>query len=82
LLAWKALFFSYRFFNNKEIGLTLSTALELYPVSLNDIVLDSVSASGLVIEYGIINGYGSSGEIKLSYFDQDPFEPRYYMFGR
>ncbi len=37
---------------------------------------------GLNIDYGIVNGYRSYGEVKLNYFDENAFEPRYYMFGR
>ena len=38
--------------------------------------------TGLYIQYGIVKGYESQGEVQLSYFDEDPLEPRYYMFGR
>ena len=37
---------------------------------------------GLNIQYGIIQGYESKEVVHLSYFDQQPIEPRYYMFGR
>jgi hypothetical protein len=37
---------------------------------------------GLYIQYGIIQGYDSDEIVHLSYFDENPLEPRYYMFGR
>lgn len=37
---------------------------------------------GLFIQYGIIEGYDSDEIVHLSYFDENPLEPRYYMFGR
>jgi hypothetical protein len=36
---------------------------------------------GLYIQYGIIQGYDSDEIVHLSYFDENPLEPRYYMFG-
>lgn len=37
--------------------------------------------TGLYIQYGIIQGYDSKETVHLSYFDKDPLELRYYMFG-
>ncbi len=37
---------------------------------------------GLYIQYGTIEGYNSDQIVHLSYFDPEPLEPRYYMFGR
>ena len=37
---------------------------------------------GLYLQYGIIEGYDSKETVYLSYFDSDPLEPRYYMFGK
>ena len=37
--------------------------------------------TGLYIQYGIVKGYDAKGEVQLSYFDTEPLEPRYYMFG-
>lgn len=36
---------------------------------------------GLFIQYGIFQGYESKQIVHLSYFDDSPLEPRYYMFG-
>jgi hypothetical protein len=41
-----------------------------------------IDQTGLYIQYGIIQGYDSKETVHLSYFDQDPLELRYYMFGR
>lgn len=37
---------------------------------------------GLYIQYGIIEGQDSNESVYLSYFDENPLETRYYMFGR
>lgn len=37
---------------------------------------------GLYIQYGIIEGQDSNEFVYLSYFDENPLETRYYMFGR
>ncbi len=37
--------------------------------------------TGLFIQYGIIDGYDSTETVHLSYFDPNPLELRYYMFG-
>ncbi len=37
---------------------------------------------GLFFQYGIIEGYDSKETVKLSFFDENPLEPRYYMFGK
>ena len=36
---------------------------------------------GIYIQYGIIEGQHSKETVHLNYFDQNPLEPRYYMFG-
>jgi hypothetical protein len=38
--------------------------------------------NGLFIQYGIIEGYDSKETVHMSYFDENPLEPRFYMFGR
>lgn len=37
---------------------------------------------GVFIQYGIVQGYDSREVVKLSYFDENPLEPRFYMFGK
>ncbi len=37
--------------------------------------------TGLLIQYGIIDGYDSVETVHLTYFDTNPLELRYYMFG-
>ncbi len=37
---------------------------------------------GLFIQYGITEGYDSNETVQLSFFDESPLEPRYYMFGK
>ena len=37
--------------------------------------------TGLFIQYGIIDGYDSAETVHLTYFDPNPLELRYYMFG-
>lgn len=41
-----------------------------------------IEQTGLYIQYGIIDGYDSSEFVHLNYFDENPLELRYYMFGR
>ena len=38
--------------------------------------------TGLYIQYGIVDGFDSNEIVHLSYFDENPIELRYYMFGR
>lgn len=40
-----------------------------------------IEHTGLYIQYGIIQGYDSKEIVHLNYFDPDPLELRYYMFG-
>jgi hypothetical protein len=37
---------------------------------------------GLFIQYGIIQGFDSKETVQLGFFDENPLEPRYYMFGK
>lgn len=37
---------------------------------------------GVYLQFGIVQGYDSIETIKLAYFDQEPLDVRYYMFGR
>jgi hypothetical protein len=43
---------------------------------------EEIDQTGLYIQYGIIQGYDSKEHVHLSYFDKEPLELRYYMFGR
>lgn len=42
---------------------------------------EEIDQLGLNIQYGTIDGYDSKEQVHLSYFDQNPLELRYYMFG-
>lgn len=37
---------------------------------------------GVYLQFGIVQGYDSIETIKLAYFDQEPLDVRFYMFGR
>ena len=42
---------------------------------------EDIDQMGLYIQYGTIGGYDSKELVHLSYFDPNPLELRYYMFG-
>ena len=43
---------------------------------------ENLETYGLFIQYGIVQGYDSKEIVHLSFFDETPLEPRYYMFGK
>jgi hypothetical protein len=38
--------------------------------------------TGLFIQYGVVRGFEAQEDVKLAFYDENPLEPRYYMFGR
>ncbi len=43
---------------------------------------ENIDTYGLFIQYGIVEDYDSKETVYMSFFDDAPLEPRYYMFGK
>jgi hypothetical protein len=84
-----------RFFVCINYEIAINDTLEVYEnyadKNDNEILFDSISKNkntkeskitGLYLQYGIVHGYDSKQVVHLSYFDEAPLEPRFYMFGR